>query len=145
MPRMSGGERYEKGLELRRAVLGAEHVDRSLANASEFAQPLQQMVTEHCWGDIWSRPGLSLRERSLINIGLLTAMGRTHELQVHVRGALNNGCTPEELREVLLQAAIYCGFPAALDASRSFVAAFQASQRGLPSFPTRRSSPDCRS
>jgi len=127
---MSGGERYEKGLELRRAVLGAEHVDRSLANASEFAQPLQQMVTEHCWGDIWSRPGLSLRERSLINIGLLTAMGRTHELQVHVRGALNNGCTPEELREVLLQAAIYCGFPAALDASRSVEAALQSSPTG---------------
>jgi 4-carboxymuconolactone decarboxylase len=116
---MSNGDLYEQGLKIRRQVLGAEHVDRSLANASDFARPLQEMVTTNCWGGIWTRPGLTLRERSLINIGMLTAMGRLHELRVHVRGALNNGATREELQEVLLQSAIYCGLPAALDASRA--------------------------
>jgi 4-carboxymuconolactone decarboxylase len=116
---MTNGDLYEQGLKIRRQVLGAEHVDRSLANASDFARPLQEMVTTNCWGGIWTRPGLTLRERSLINIGMLTAMGRLHELRVHVRGALNNGATREELQEVLLQTAIYCGLPAALDASRA--------------------------
>ena len=116
---MTDGDLYEQGLKIRRQVLGAEHVDRSLANASDFARPLQEMVTTNCWGGVWTRPGLTLRERSLINIGMLTAMGRLHELRVHVRGALNNGATREELQEVLLQTAIYCGLPAALDASRA--------------------------
>ena len=116
---MSDGDLYEQGLKMRRQVLGAEHVDRSLANASDFARPLQEMVTTNCWGGVWTRPGLTLRERSLINIGMLTAMGRIHELRVHVRGALNNGATREELQEVLLQTAIYCGLPAALEASRA--------------------------
>jgi 4-carboxymuconolactone decarboxylase len=116
---MTDGDLYEQGLKIRRQVLGAEHVDRSLANASDFARPLQEMVTTNCWGGIWTRPGLTLRERSLINIGMLTAMGRLHELRVHVRGALNNGATTEELQEVLLQTAIYCGLPAALDATRA--------------------------
>jgi len=116
---MTDGDLYEQGLKIRRQVLGAEHVDRSLANASDFARPLQEMVTTNCWGGVWTRPGLTLRERSLINIGMLTAMGRLHELRVHVRGALNNGATREELQEVLLQTAIYCGLPAALDATRA--------------------------
>jgi 4-carboxymuconolactone decarboxylase len=116
---MTDGDLYEQGLKIRRQVLGAEHVDRSLANASDFARPLQEMVTANCWGGVWTRPGLTLRERSLINIGMLTAMGRLHELRVHARGALNNGATREELQEVLLQTAIYCGLPAALDASRA--------------------------
>src|SRR5580704_1893654 len=95
---MSDGDLYEQGLRMRRQVLGAEHVDRSLANASDFARPLQEMVTTNCWGGIWTRPGLTLRERSLINIGMLTAMGRLHKLRWHVRGALNNGATRESCR-----------------------------------------------
>ena len=109
---------YEVGLRIRREVLGDEHVDRSLERASEFARPMQEFVTEHCWGAIWSREGLDRRERSLINLGILTALGRSHELQVHVRGAVRNGCTREEIQEVLLQAAIYCGVPAAMEGFR---------------------------
>src|SRR5947209_9543721 len=102
---------FEAGLQTRREVLGAEHVDRSLARASEFARPMQELVTEYCWGAVWSRPGLDRRTRSLLNIGMLTALGRSHELSLHVRGALTNGVTPEEIQEALLQAAIYCGVP----------------------------------
>ncbi len=109
---------YETGLGVRREVLGAEHVDRSLERASEFSAPMQELVTEYCWGAIWSRPGLQRRERSLINLAMLTALNRSHELGVHVRGALRNGLTPEEIREVLLQSAIYCGVPAAIEAFR---------------------------
>ncbi len=109
---------YETGLGVRREVLGAEHVDRSLERASEFSAPMQELVTEYCWGAIWSRPGLQRRERSLINLAMLTALNRSHELGVHVRGALRNGVTPEEIREVLLQSAIYCGVPAAIEAFR---------------------------
>jgi 4-carboxymuconolactone decarboxylase len=109
---------YEVGLRIRREVLGDEHVDRSLARASEFARPMQEFVTEHCWGAVWSRDGLGRRERSLINLGMLTALNRSHELAVHVRGAIRNGCTPEEIQEVLLQAAIYCGVPAAMEGFR---------------------------
>lgn len=107
------------GLQTRREVLGADHVDRSLAQASEFARPLQELVTEYCWGAVWSRPGLDRRTRSLLNIVMLTALGRRHELEVHVRGAVTNGVTPEEIREALLQAAIYCGVPAAMEATRA--------------------------
>jgi 4-carboxymuconolactone decarboxylase len=110
---------YERGLKIRRQVLGDEHVTRSLAAATEFARPLQDMVTENCWGGIWSRAGLTLRERSLLNIAMLSSMGRLNELKVHTRGALNNGCTREDLQEVILQVATYCGLPAALDATRS--------------------------
>ncbi|HKC26960.1 MAG TPA: 4-carboxymuconolactone decarboxylase [Jatrophihabitans sp.] len=110
--------RYLAGLEIRRDVLGAEHVDRSLAAASEFSRPIQEFVTEACWGDIWSRAGLPRRTRSLINLAMLTALGRSHELGVHVRGALRNGCTHQEIQEVLLQTAIYCGVPAALESFR---------------------------
>ena len=109
----------ERGLQTRRAVLGAEHVDRSLGQASEFSRPLQELVTEYCWGAVWSRPGLDRRSRSLLNIGMLTALGRTHELGLHVRGAVTNGVTREEIQEALLQAAIYCGVPAAMDAQRT--------------------------
>ena len=109
----------ETGLETRREVLGAEHVDRSLAQATDFARPLQELVTEYCWGAVWSRPGLDRRTRSLLNIVMLTALNRRHELEVHVRGALTNGVTPDEIQEALLQAAIYCGVPAALEAMRA--------------------------
>jgi 4-carboxymuconolactone decarboxylase len=106
------------GLEVRRDVLGAEHVDRSLAQASAFARPMQELVTEYCWGAVWARPGLERKTRSLLNLAMLTALDRPHELRLHLRGALNNGVTAKEIQEVLLQAAIYCGVPAAMDAFR---------------------------
>jgi 4-carboxymuconolactone decarboxylase len=109
---------YEAGLAIRKAVLGAEHVERSLANVSEFARPMQELVTEYCWGAVWSRPGLERRTRSLVNLAMLTALGRNHELGVHVKGALTNGVTTEEIQEVLLQTAIYVGVPAALESFR---------------------------
>lgn len=111
-------ERYSKGLEKRRRVLGAEYVDQSVRNADDFTRPLQQLVTEYCWGEVWQRTGLSDRERSMINLAMITALNRPHELRLHVRGAINNGLSVEEIREVLLQTAIYCGVPAAIDSFR---------------------------
>jgi 4-carboxymuconolactone decarboxylase len=111
-------KRYEEGLAVRRAVLGAEYVDKSLRSADDFTRPMQELVTEYCWGEIWTRPGLDRRIRSFLNLAMLTALNRPHEIRLHVRGALNNGLTREELMEVFLQSAIYCGLPAALDAMR---------------------------
>jgi 4-carboxymuconolactone decarboxylase len=108
----------ERGLRTRAEVLGKEHVERSLARATEFGRPMQDLVTEYCWGAVWSRPGLERRTRSLLNVGMLTALGRSHELGLHVRGAVTNGVTAAEIQEALLQAAIYCGVPAAMDATR---------------------------
>lgn len=129
---MPDGKRYDEGRRVRGEVLGEEHVERSLANASEFNRPIQELVTEYCWGVIWARPGLGRRERSLVNLGMLTALNRSHELAVHVRGALRNGCTPEEIQEVLLQAAIYCGVPAAMEAFRVAEAAIGAAGTETP-------------
>ena len=112
-------EAFEKGLATRRAVLGAEYVDNSLKNADEFNMPMQELVTEYCWNEIWNRPGLDRKTRSFLNLAMLTALNRPHELKLHVRGAINNGLTKEEIREVFLQAAIYCGVPAAIDAFRT--------------------------
>lgn len=109
---------FERGLAARREVLGADYVDNSLKNADEFTQPLQELITEYCWGRVWSRPELPRNIRSLINLAMITALNRPHELRLHVRGALRNGCTTEEIREVLLQTSIYCGVPAALDSFR---------------------------
>jgi 4-carboxymuconolactone decarboxylase len=120
------GSRYEEGLRARSEVLGAEHVKRSLESASEFSRPIQELVTEYCWGAIWSRPGLARRDRSLINLGMLTALGRSHELGVHARGAVVNGCTKREIQEVLLQATIYCGVPAGMEAFRVVESAIEA-------------------
>lgn len=111
-------EKFEKGLQLRKEVLGAEHVDRSLQNATAFSRPLQELVTEYCWGEVWQRPGIDRKTRSLINLAMITALNRPKELALHVRGAINNGCTVEEIRETLLQTAIYCGVPAAIDSFR---------------------------
>jgi 4-carboxymuconolactone decarboxylase len=108
----------DNGLAVRREVLGAEHVERSLDGATAFSRPMQEFVTEHCWGAVLTRPSRELRERSIRNLGIVTALGRRHELGVHVRGALNNGVTPQEIREVLLQAGIYAGMPAAMEAFR---------------------------
>jgi 4-carboxymuconolactone decarboxylase len=109
---------YEEGLRIRREVLGKEHVNRSLENVSDFARPVQELVTEYCWGAVWGRPGLDRRTRSLLNLTMLTALNRMHELAVHVRGALTNGCTETEIQEALLQTAVYVGVPAALESFR---------------------------
>jgi 4-carboxymuconolactone decarboxylase len=109
---------FEAGLKTRREVLGADYVDQSIQNADDFNMPLQQLVTEYCWNDIWNRPGLDRRTRSMINLAMLTALNRPHELKLHLKGALNNGVTKDEIREVLMQTAIYCGVPAAIDSFR---------------------------
>ncbi len=114
-------EMFQKGLAVRREVLGSAYVDRSVANADDFTAPLQKLVTEWCWGEIWNRPGLDRRTRSFLNLAMLTALNRPHEIRLHVRGAINNGLTQEELKEIVLQAAIYCGVPAALDAMKVVV------------------------
>lgn len=111
-------EKFERGLATRRAVVGDTYVDNALNSANEYNWPMQELVTEYCWDEIWNRPGLSRRDRSLLNLGMITALGRTAELRAHVRGALNNGLTKVELREVFLQAVIYCGVPAGIDSFR---------------------------
>ena len=113
-----GDGRLARGLQTRREVLGEAHVERSMRGATEFTGPAQELVTEYCWGAVWTRPGLDRRTRSLINLAMLTALNRMHEFRVHVRGAVNNGCTVEEIRETLLQAVVYCGAPAGLEAFR---------------------------
>jgi len=114
----SPAETYEAGLEMRRRVLGAEHVNRSLGQVSDFAKPIQELVTQYCWGEVWTREGLPPKTRSLLNLVMLTALNRSHELAVHVRGAITNGVTEEEIQEALLQTAIYVGVPAALESFR---------------------------
>ena len=109
---------FDRGLEIRKAVLGEDYVNKALAGADDFSMPLQQLVTEYCWGTVWARDGLPRKTRSLINLGMIAALNRPHELKLHVRGALNNGCSKEEILEVILQIAIYCGVPAAIDAMR---------------------------
>lgn len=111
-------ETYEAGLQVRREVLGVAHVERSLAQVSEFSRPVQELVTEYCWGVVWTREGLERKTRSLLNIVMLTSLNRSHELAVHVRGALTNGATVAEIQEALLQTAIYVGVPAALESFR---------------------------
>jgi len=111
-------EDFDAGLKTRREVLGDDYVDAALKNADEFNLPLQQLVTEFAWNSIWNRPGLDRRSRSLINLAMLTALNRPHELKLHLRGAINNGVSKDEIREVLLQTAIYCGAPAAIDSFR---------------------------
>lgn len=111
-------ELFDKGLATRREVLGDAYVDASLAKADEFSMEMQELVTQYCWGDVWNRPGLERAHRSLVNLAMLTALNRSHELATHVRGALNNGVTRDEIKEVFLQTAIYCGVPAALESFR---------------------------
>jgi 4-carboxymuconolactone decarboxylase len=110
--------KFEKGLQMRRTALGNEYVDKAIAQMDELSRPLQELVMEYCWGTIWTRPQLPRKIRSMITLAMLTALNRPHELKIHIRGALNNGCTKEEIREVLLQTAIYCGVPAAVDSFR---------------------------
>jgi 4-carboxymuconolactone decarboxylase len=110
---------FDKGLMTRRAVLGADYVDNSIKNADDFNLPMQELVTEYCWDAIWNRPGLDRKTRSMLNLAMLTALNRPHELRLHVRGAINNGLTKDEIKEVLLQIAMYCGVPAAIDSFKN--------------------------
>ena len=117
---MTDEERYEQGMWVRREVLGDEHVDRAVAATTPFTEPFQDFITRYAWGDIWSRPGLSRAERSLVTLSVLAAMQHEHELAMHVKAALRNGLTPEQIQEVLLQVGVYAGVPAA---NRAFAVA----------------------
>ena len=110
---------FDKGLATRKQVMGEDFVARAFGGATDFTAPIQQYITRNAWGDVWQRPGLDLKTRSLITVAMLIALGKQHELKGHVRGALNNGATPQELQEVLLHASIYCGLPTAVEAFRT--------------------------
>lgn len=110
---------FDRGSEIRREVLGREYVEKALAAADDFNAPMQDLVTEYCWGAVWAREGLSRKTRSLLNLAMISALNRPHELKAHVRGALRNGVTKNEIREVFLQVAVYCGVPAAVDSFRT--------------------------
>lgn len=123
-------EQFDKGLAMRRQVMGEDFVARAFAGATEFTAPIQQHITRNAWGDTWQRPGLDLKTRSLVTVAMLTALGRQQELKGHVRGALNNGATAQEIQEVLLHAAIYCGVPTAVEAFRSAAEVVDGSRQG---------------
>ena len=112
-------EKYKKGMEIRREVLGDEYVDKSVNSATEFTKPLQDLVTENCWGEIWTKNAIPKKTRSLVTIATLAALKASAELRIHVHGALRNGCTVEEIQEVLLQSAVYCGVQAGIEAVRT--------------------------
>jgi 4-carboxymuconolactone decarboxylase len=112
-------ELFDKGLKVRREVLGSDYVDNAIKNADDFSRPLQEFVTEYCWGELWNRPGLDRKSRSMLNLAMLAALNRPHEIKLHIRGAINNGMTKDEIKEVFLQVGVYCGVPAAVDAFRS--------------------------
>jgi 4-carboxymuconolactone decarboxylase len=123
-------EMFEAGLAMRKSVLGAEFVDNAIKSADDFNRPLQELVTEYCWGACWTREGLTKKERSMLNLAMLTALNRPHELKMHVKGALRNGLTKEQIREVLIQTAIYCGVPAAVDSFRNAKEAIKEYEEG---------------
>ena len=110
---------FQQGLATRTQVMGESFVDRAFTNATDYTLPMQEFITRNAWGNVWQRPGLDLKTRSLVTVAMLTALGKQTELKGHVRGALNNGVTPEEIREIMLHATVYCGFPAAIEAFRS--------------------------
>jgi len=112
-------ELFDRGLSLRREVLGASYVDKSLSSANDFMMAFQRITTEWCWGYAWGRPGLDRKTRSLLNLAMLTALNRSPEIKLHVRGAINNGVTVDEIKEALIHATIYCGIPAGLDAFKA--------------------------
>ena len=116
---MVNSEQFNRGLEVRRAVLGTEYVDGSIAKADDFMMAFQQITTEWCWGYAWTRPGLDRRTRSMLNLAMLTALNRPGEIKLHVKGALANGVNVEEIKEILLHATVYCGIPAGLDAFKA--------------------------
>ena len=117
-------ELFDKGLEIRKSVLGKEFVENAIKNADDFNMPMQELATEYCWGYVWGRPGLDKRTRSFLNLAMIAALNRPHELKIHVQGALRNGLTRQEIMEVFLQVAIYCGVPAGVDSFRIAKEAF---------------------
>ena len=117
-------QKFDEGLKVRKEVLGDEYVESALKNVDDFNRPLQELVTEYCWGTIWTRDGLPRKTRSLLNLAMLTALNRPHEVKAHLLGALNNGCTRDEIMETLLQATVYCGAPAGVDSFRTARALF---------------------
>lgn len=119
-------EVFDRGLEIRKKVLGAEFVEKSFASADEFNRPMQELVTEYCWGAVWGRPDLDHKTRSTINLAMIAALNRPHELKMHIRGALTNGLTKDDIREIFLQVAIYAGVPAGVDAFRCAREVFEA-------------------
>lgn len=119
MQEMDENEAFKAGLAMRKQVLGEDYVNASLANADEFMRPLQQYLTEHAWGYAWVRDGLPLKTRSMLNLAMLVALNRPNELKLHIKGAINNGVTPQEMQEIFLQCGVYCGAPAALDAFKT--------------------------
>ena len=127
MDKRSHKERHDSGLKTRRAVLGAEYVDKAVVD--EFNQPFTELLNTYCWNDVWNRPGLDRKTRSMLNLAMLAALGKEHELKLHINGSLNNGLTKEQIREVFLQVAIYCGVPAAVEAFRSAKEVFK--ERGV--------------
>jgi 4-carboxymuconolactone decarboxylase len=116
---LSNDPETQAGLVTRRQVLGDAYVDSALNKSTPFTEPLQEFMTKHAWGNTWQRPGLDLRTRSIVTVSMLVGLGKMHELKLHVRGALNNGVTPEELQEIFMHAGVYCGVPAALEAFRT--------------------------
>ncbi|HUN67575.1 MAG TPA: carboxymuconolactone decarboxylase family protein [Burkholderiales bacterium] len=129
MDKRSHKERYDAGLKTRREVLGPEYVDKSMATVDDFSRPFTELLNAYCWNDIWNRPGLPRKTRSLLNLAMLSALGKEHELKLHINGALNNGLSKEEIREVFLQVAIYCGVPAAVASFRAAKEVFK--ERGV--------------
>lgn len=132
---------FDKGMGIRRAVLGDAYVDRAVATMNDFNRPLQELVTQYCWGEVWGREGLSRRDRSLLNLGMISILNRGHELKAHVRGALNNGLSRDEIREALLQVAIYGGVPCAVDSFRLANEAFAEIDAEAPAKPAKAPKP----
>ena len=126
MDKRTHKERFDNGLKTRREVLGAPYVDKAMAGVDEFSQEFVELLNTYCWNDVWNRPGLPRKTRSILNLGMLSALGKEHELKLHIRGALNNGLTKDEIKEVFLQVAIYCGVPAAVVAFRCAKEVFQS-------------------
>ncbi len=126
---MSGTELFKRGLEIRKEVVGAEYVDKAIANADSFNMPMQELVTEYCWGAVWGREDLPRKTRSMLNLAMISILNRPHELKLHINGALRNGVTKEEIREVFLQVAIYGGVPAAIDSFRIAREVFDANDK----------------
>ena len=123
---------YQQGLKIRKAVLGEDYVNRALANLNSFNEPLQRLVTEYCWGRVWGRPGLDHKQRSMLNLAMISILNRPHELKAHIRGALTNGVTPAEIGEIFLQVAIYAGVPAAVDSFRIANETFKENGVAIP-------------
>ena len=126
---MSNRKAFERGLKIRRKVLGDAYVDAALSNVDDFNRPLQELVTEYCWGNVWGREGLPLKQRSMLNLAMISILNRPHELKAHIKGALTNGVTKNEIMEVFLQVAIYAGVPCAVDSFRVAREVFAAEEK----------------